>query len=126
MGQRAEIVALVEAYVAAVGRQDVEATLAALAEDAVQDDPVGEGHNVGHAQIRDFLEQWFSVTFSARLEEPVSVHGAFAAFRYVIEVPAGRTPFRVLVHGFAEARRAADGAWRFTTLKVVPDSTALN
>ena len=125
MAQRTDIVALVEAYVDAVGRQDVEAAVEVFAEDAVVDDPVGEGHNVGHDQIREFLRQWFSVGFTARLDGPVGVHGSFAAFRYVIEIPAGRTPFRVQVTDLAEVRRAGDGLL-FTTLKVIPDSTALN
>ncbi|WP_158604411.1 nuclear transport factor 2 family protein [Nocardioides mangrovicus] len=102
MPSRPEVVDLVQRYAAAVAAQDVDAATALFAADARHEDPVGEGVDHGRPAIRTFFEQWFSFTFDARLDGAVTVHGRFVAFRLAIEVPAGRTPFRVLVTTFVE------------------------
>ncbi|MDQ6642243.1 MAG: nuclear transport factor 2 family protein [Actinomycetota bacterium] len=122
MPNREQIVSLVQRYVAAVDAQDVDAATALFTEDGHQEDPVGDGPNVGHAAIREFFEQSFSVPFEARLEGPVTVHGRFAAFRIRIEIAAGRTPFLMLITDLVEVSQ--DG--RFSSLRAVPDSKALS
>jgi hypothetical protein len=118
--RRERIVDLVERYVAAVDAQDVEAATALFHADARREG--GEGVNVGHAAIREFFEQSFSLGFAATLFGPVTVHGMVAAFRVRIEVPAGRTPFVVLVTDLVEVTPD----WRFASLRAVPDSKALS
>ena len=122
MPSREQITALVERYVAALDAQDVDGCVGAFTEDATQDDPVGEGANVGHAAIRAFFEERFQVAFDAVLDGPPTIHGRFAAFRVRIEIPAGRTPFRLLITDIVEV--SADN--RFRTLKAVPDAKVLN
>ncbi|MEP6817207.1 MAG: nuclear transport factor 2 family protein [Marmoricola sp.] len=121
MPNRDQIVTLVERYVAAVDAQDVEAATALFTEDGHQEDPIGDGPNIGHVAIMEFFEQSFSVPFGARLEGPVTVHGRFAAFRIRIEIAAGRSPFLILVSDLVEV--SPDG--RFSSLRAVPDSKAL-
>ncbi len=60
--------------------------------------------------------------FDAVLDGPPTIHGRFAAFRVRIEIPAGRTPFRLLITDLVEV--SADN--RFRTLKAVPDAKVLN
>ncbi len=122
MQSRDQIVSLVERYVAAVGSQDVEGATALFTEDASQEDPIGDGPNIGHAAIRAFFAQSFSVPFGARLEGPVAVHGRFAAFGIRIEIAAGRSPFLILISDLVEV--SPDG--RFSSLRAVPDSKALS
>lgn len=110
MPTREDIVASVEAYVAAVGRQDLEATLACFAEDARQEDPVGTPANVGTEEIRAFFEKAYKAPFTTQLSGPVLVTGDHAAFHFRIEVPTGGDPLEVrvvdLVRFDAEARIA--------------------
>ncbi len=122
MPSRDQISDLVERYVAALDAQDLDTIVGLFADDAVQDDPVGEGSNVGHGAIRAFFEERFQVGFDAQLDGPATVHGRFAAFRIRIEIPAGRTPFRILVTDLVEV--SADN--RIKTLKAVPDAKLLN
>ena len=122
MPSREQITDLVERYVAAMDAQDIDGCVAAFTEDATQDDPVGEGANVGHAAIRRFFEEAFQVAFDATLDGPPTIHGRFAAFRVRVEIPAGRTPFRLLITDLVEV--SADN--RFSTLKAVPDAKVLN
>jgi steroid delta-isomerase len=122
MPNRDQIVSLVHSYVAAVDAQDVAGATALFTEDGHQEDPIGDGANTGHAAIREFFEQSFSVAFDARLEGPVTVHGRFAAFRIRIEIAAGRTPFLLLITDLVEV--SAD--CRFSSLRAVPDSKALS
>lgn len=121
MPSRDQILSLVDRYVAAVDAQDVDAATALFTEDGHQEDPIGDGANKGHAAIREFFEQSFSVPFDARLEGPVTVHGRFASFRIRIEIAAGRSPFLILITDLVEV--SSDG--RFSSLKAVPDSKAL-
>ena len=97
MPTREEIVEAVEAYVAAVGRQDLEATLACFAEDARQEDPVGTPANVGSDAIRGFFERAFRGTFTTTLTGPLLVTGDHAAVHFTIEVPTGADPMVVRV-----------------------------
>lgn len=84
-----EIRALVETYVAAVGRQDLEATLALFAADAVQEDPVGTPPNVGRDQIQAFFEKAYQSTFDTELTGPVVITGDHVAFHFTITIPLG-------------------------------------
>jgi len=89
MPSREQIEAAVEQYVAAVGRQDLEATLALFAEDARQEDPVGTAANVGHDAIRAFFEKAYRGSFATTLTGPLLVTGDHAAVHFTIEVPTG-------------------------------------
>ncbi|MCW2774077.1 MAG: steroid delta-isomerase [Nocardioides sp.] len=122
MPSRDQIRDLVERYVAALDGQDLDTIVGLFTEDAVQDDPVGEGANVGHAAIRAFFTERFLVAFDARLDGPPTIHGSFAAFRIAVEIPAGRTPFRILITDLVEVTPDL----RFRTLKAVPDAKVLN
>jgi steroid delta-isomerase len=61
MPSREEIQTAIESYIDAVGRHDLEATVACFAEDAVQEDPIGTPPNVGRAAIREFFERVIDV-----------------------------------------------------------------
>ena len=97
MPTRAEIEAAVERYVDAVGRQDLEATLALFAEDACQEDPVGTPANVGRGAIKDFFERAYKGSFSTTLTGPLLVTGDHAAVHFTIEVQTRREPMLVRV-----------------------------
>jgi steroid delta-isomerase len=122
MPSRDQIRDLVERYVAALDAQDLDTIVGLFTENAVQDDPVGEGSNVGQAAIRTFFAEAFTVAFHATLDGPVTIHGRFAAFRLTVEIPAGRTPFRILITDLVEVSPDL----RFSTLKAVPDAKVLN
>lgn len=97
MPTREHIASVVEQYVAAVGRQDLEATLALFAEDARQEDPIGTPANVGRDAIREFFEKAFRGSFATTLTGPLLVTGNHAAVHFTIEVPTGAEPLVVRV-----------------------------
>jgi len=89
MPTREHIEKTVRLYVDAVGRQDLEATLALFAEDARQEDPVGTPANVGLDAIRGFFERAYRGSFTTTLTGPLLVTGDHAAVHFTIEVPTG-------------------------------------
>jgi steroid delta-isomerase len=95
MPTREQITTVVEAYVDAVGRQDIDAVLSLFAVDARQEDPVGSPVNTGEA-IREFFERSFSGSFETELEE-VLVNGDHTAFRFTITIPTKGDPMVVKV-----------------------------
>jgi steroid Delta-isomerase len=97
MPTREQIETTVHQYVEAVGRQDLEATLALFAEDARQEDPVGTPANVGHDAIRVFFERSYRGSFTTTLTGPLLVTGDHAAVHFTIEVPTGAEPMVVRV-----------------------------
>ena len=97
MPTRDHIEATVRAYVDAVGRQDLDATLALFAADARQEDPVGTPANVGRDAIRAFFEKAYRGSFSTALTGPLLVTGDHAAVHFTIEVPTGTDPLVVRV-----------------------------
>ncbi|MGY2874110.1 steroid Delta-isomerase [Marmoricola sp. URHA0025 HA25] len=97
MPTRDHIEKAVRQYVEAVGRQDLEATLALFAEDARQEDPVGSPPNVGRDAIRSFFERAYRGGFSTTLAGPLLVTGDHAAVHFVISVPTGGDPLVVRV-----------------------------
>src|SRR3954465_203971 len=97
MPTTAQIEDAVTRYVDAVGRQDLEATLALFAEDARQEDPVGSPANIGRAAIRAFFERAYRGSYSPTLTGPLLVTGAHAAVHFVITVPTGAEPMVVRV-----------------------------
>jgi steroid delta-isomerase len=97
MPTRDHIETAVRQYVDAVGRQDLEATLALFAEDARQEDPVGSPPNVGREAIRAFFERAFRGAFTTTLTGPLLVTGDHAAVHFVITVPTGGDPVVVRV-----------------------------
>jgi steroid Delta-isomerase len=97
MPTREQVEAAVREYVEAVGRQDVETTVALFAEDARQEDPVGTPPNVGRDAIREFFERSFKVSFSTTLTGPLLVTGDHAAVHFTIEVPTDGEPMVVRV-----------------------------
>jgi steroid delta-isomerase len=111
MPTKEQIHATVEEYVAAVGRQDVEATVSLFADDAVQEDPAGTPPNVGRDAIRAFFEKSFGTPFSTELTGPVLVTGDHAAFHFTITVPLDGQDLTVRVIDmvrFDEAGRIAE------------------
>ncbi|MFL6022075.1 MAG: nuclear transport factor 2 family protein [Marmoricola sp.] len=97
MATKEEITQLVETYVAAVGAQDLEATLAVFADDVHQEDPIGTTPNVGIDAVRGFFEKSFGMPFSTELTGPVLVTGDYAAFHFTIRVPLGEETMVVRV-----------------------------
>jgi steroid delta-isomerase len=97
MPTREHIETTVREYVDAVGRQDLDATLALFAEDARQEDPVGTPANVGREAIRDFFEKAYRGSFATALTGPLLVTGDHAAVHFTIEVPTGADPLVVRV-----------------------------
>jgi steroid delta-isomerase len=105
MAEREQVEALVTRYVDAVARQDVEATVACFAPDAVQHDPVGSPPNVGEDAIRAFFEKSFAVPFRVNREGDTRICGdeeTWASFRFTIEVPTGDGAFLVRVADLAQ------------------------
>lgn len=97
MATKEEITTLIESYVGAVGRQDLDATLAVFADDAHQEDPIGTPPNVGIDAVRGFFERSFAIPFSTELTGPVLVTGDYAAFHFTITVPLGEDTMTVRV-----------------------------
>ena len=117
MATKEEIHTLIESYVAAVGRQDLDATLAVFADDVYQEDPVGTPPNVGIEAVRGFFEKSFGVPFSTELTGPVLVTGDHAAFHFTITVPLGEE--NMVVRVIDSIRVDADG--RIAELRAVVD-----
>ena len=117
MATKEEIHALIESYVAAVGRQDLEATLALFAADAYQEDPIGTPPHIGADAVRAFFERSFGVGFATELTGPVLVTGDYAAFHFTITVPLGEESMTVRV--IDQIRVDAEG--RIAELRAVVD-----
>jgi steroid delta-isomerase len=79
-------------YIEAVGRQDLDGTLALFAEDARQEDPVGSPAHVGRDAVRAFFERAYRGTYTTTLTGPLLVTGDHAAVHFTIEVPTGGEP----------------------------------
>ncbi len=56
MSNDKKIAEVMQAYVDAVSGDDVEAVLALFTQDAVVEDPIGSGENVGHDELRKFYQ----------------------------------------------------------------------
>ncbi|MCW2754736.1 MAG: steroid delta-isomerase [Marmoricola sp.] len=97
MPTREQIQSTVESYIDAVGRHDLEATLAVFADDAIQEDPIGSPPNIGHAAIREFFTESFGAAFSTTLTGPLLITGDHAAVHFTIKVETGGDPFVVRV-----------------------------
>jgi steroid Delta-isomerase len=97
MPSREQIETAVGTYVEAVGRQDLEATVALFAEDARQEDPVGSPPNLGREAVRGFFERAYRATFTTTLTGPLLVTGDHAAVHFVITLPTDGDPFVVRV-----------------------------
>ena len=97
MPTREQVEATVRQYVDAVGRHDLEATVALFAEDAHQEDPVGTPANVGRDAIRGFFERAFAGPFTTTLTGPLLVTGDHAAVHFTIEVPTRADPMLIRV-----------------------------
>jgi steroid delta-isomerase len=97
MPSRDDIEKTVRQYVEAVGRQDLEATVALFAEDARQEDPVGSPANVGRDAIRTFFERAYRGSYSTTLTGPLLVTGDHAAVHFTITVPTDGEPIVVRV-----------------------------
>ena len=97
MPTRDHIEKAVRQYVEAVGRQDLEATVALFAEDARQEDPVGTPANVGRDAIRTFFERAYRGSFATALTGPLLVTGDHAAVHFQISVPTDGDPLVVRV-----------------------------
>lgn len=117
---RAEILARVDSYVAALDAHDAAASTAHFAVDARSDDPVGDEPHVGHDQIRAFFDEALARPFSVSLEGAVAVHRNWASFRLRFVTPReGQPPVRMVIDDLVEF--APDG--RFASLRAVPDAT---
>jgi steroid Delta-isomerase len=97
MPTRDHVEKAVRQYVEAVGRQDLEGTLALFAEGARQEDPVGTPANIGRAAIRRFFERAFRGSFATTLTGPLLVTGDHAAVHFTITVPTDGEPLVVRV-----------------------------
>ena len=118
MATKEEIHTLIENYVAAVGRQDLEATLAVFADDVYQEDPIGTPPNVGGIDaVRGFFERSYAMPFSTELTGPILVTADYAAFHFTITVPLGEETMTVRV--IDQIRVGADG--RIAELRAVVD-----
>ncbi len=97
MPTREQIQATIETYVDAVGRHDLEATVAVFAPDAVQEDPIGTPPNVGRDAIREFFVKSYAAAFTTTLTGPLLITGDHAAVHFTIDVETGGDPFIVRV-----------------------------
>src|SRR3954465_14610212 len=103
MPTTAQIEDAVTRYVDAVGRQDLEATLALFAEDARQEDPVGTPPNVGRDAIRAFYDnvrQLGPGTITVANEPIVIGNEAILAFGVTTDVGEQRVRVPFIVDHF--------------------------
>ncbi|MCW2786419.1 MAG: steroid delta-isomerase [Marmoricola sp.] len=95
MPSREQIQTAIETYIDAVGRHDLEATVACFSADAIQEDPIGTPPNVGQDAIREFFVKSFAAPFSTTLTGPLLITGDYAAVHFTINVETGGDPFIV-------------------------------
>lgn len=85
MPNRDEIVALCDAYLAAVSARDTDTLLAMFAGHARQYEPIGTEPNVGHDAIRRFFTKNPMIRLNLSRLGPVTVVGNFAAMQARVE-----------------------------------------
>jgi steroid Delta-isomerase len=85
MPERDEIVALCDAYLAAVSARQTDMILALFARDARQYEPIGSEPNVGLDAIRRFFTRNPMIRLNLTRLGPVTVVGNFAAMQVRVE-----------------------------------------
>lgn len=91
MASRAQICAVCDAYIAAVGAGDSDGVMALYAAAPQIEDPVGSEPRVGRDAVRTFYEGNAGVPLKCRRIGPITVVGSRAAFQFRIEVDLGET-----------------------------------
>ncbi len=89
MPSHQEMVAVVEAYVAAFDRGDADAVADLFAADATVEDPVGSPPHVGRDAIRGFYAASMQTGAKLRLEGPVRTANDSAAFAFSVHLTHG-------------------------------------
>lgn len=90
-----QMVAAVEAYVAAFDREDPDAVRDLFAPDATVEDPVGTPPHVGHEAIRAFYARSMKTGAKLRLEGPVRTTADTAAFAFSVHLTLPDGPMRI-------------------------------
>jgi steroid delta-isomerase len=117
---RDEIVADVEAYLAALGAGDFAAIHAMYGDEPTIEDPIGSPPMVGRKAMEDFYTSNFKVRYVERLG-PISVCGNHAGFQFQIEISLGdNSPHTTIITELM--RFAADG--KIESMVAVPDYAA--
>ena len=91
----AEMVAVVEAYVAAFEAGSAEAVASLYAENCTVEDPIGSPIHKGRNAVRTFYEQSMATGAKLKLEGPVRVVGSYAVFPFSVNLNYDGGPKRI-------------------------------
>jgi steroid delta-isomerase len=81
-----KMLAAVHGYVAAFEAGDPDAVAALYAEDCTVEDPIGSPLHRGRAAVRDFYAEAMKTGAKLKLEGPVRIAGAYAAFPFSVNL----------------------------------------
>ena len=95
MPDPAQMIAAVEAYVAAFETGDADAVAALYAEDCIVEDPIGSPLHRGREAVRAFYAQSMATGAKLKLEGPVRVAGEYAAFPFSVHLNFDGSPKRI-------------------------------
>lgn len=95
MLEHAQIEAIVQGYMTALNKQDLEAIMNMYAADATVEDPVGTDAHIGHEAIRSFYQLTTSMDIKAELSGPIRAAGAEVAFPFTIQILSGDAPVKM-------------------------------
>jgi len=90
-----QMVAVVEAYVAAFDKSDANAVAELYAENATVEDPIGAPIHKGREAIRAFYAGSMKTGAKLQLEGPVRVTQDFAVFPFSVNLNFGGGPKRI-------------------------------
>jgi steroid delta-isomerase len=90
-----EMIAVVDAYVAAFEVGDPDAAAALFAEDATVEDPIGAPAHRGREAVRAFYAQSMATGAKLKLEGPVRIAGDHAAFPFSVHLSLAGRPQRI-------------------------------
>ena len=87
---------LVDAYLSAVSRGDVDAVMALYGDTPSVEDPVGSQPVVGREAIRAFYERAFAVPMTATPSGPAGIAAAAVAFPFPLDVAGGQMTIDII------------------------------
>jgi steroid Delta-isomerase len=95
MPSHEQMVAAVDAYVAAFANEDSDAIAQLYAVDATVEDPIGAPLRSGIEAIRDFYKMSVGTHAKLKLDGPVRTAGNIAAFAFSVHVTLEGSPCRI-------------------------------
>lgn len=97
MLEHTQIEAIVQGYMTALNKQDLEAIMNMYAVDATVEDPVGTDAHIGHEAIRSFYQLATSMDIKADLTGSIRAAGTEVAFPFTIQILSGDAPVKMEV-----------------------------